>query len=238
MFSCKSVKEIQTASFQNKWALKFLNGENAKTLFPRKVPTLEFNITEKRISGNGGCNGYGGNYTLTGNKFTASNIISTMMACFDAPKESDYLQILSKTSELSVKGEELIFTQNGKAVLVFEKAKPLSVKDLEGEWVLQSIQGATSNVHYKNKIPTIAFNTESMRVSGNASCNSYNGGFELSNDKLTITRLITTRKACVDGMEGEQKFLELLSGSADIVLENNMLTLKRDGLHLLSFTRE
>ena len=43
-------------------------------------PTLTF-TTDGHINGNGGCNGFGGDYARDGDTLTFSHIISTMMAC-------------------------------------------------------------------------------------------------------------------------------------------------------------
>lgn len=238
IMSCKTIKEIKTADLNNKWILKSINGSNVSESFPGKTPTIEFDIAKSRVTGNSGCNNYNGSYTLTGNKFSAPNLASTRMACVNGGEEHTYLQLLSKSSEISInKNGELVFTQDGKTVLVFE-VQSLTAETLKGEWVLQSIQGATANVHYKKNIPTINFNSEDMRVSGSTSCNNYNSTFSLTNKKLTIERMITTRRACIDGMEGEAKFTELLSGESDIDLDNGLLILKRNGLHTLTFIRK
>lgn len=238
IMSCKTVKEIKTSELTHKWILRSINGSNAAESFPGKTPTIEFDLAKNRISGNSGCNNYNGSYTLVGNKFSAPNLASTRMACVNGGEEHTYLQLLSKPSEISInKNGQLEFTQDGKIVLIFE-AQSLTAETLKGEWVLQSIQGATANVHYKKNVPTINFNPEDMRVNGSTSCNSYNSTFSLANKKLTIDRLATTRRACIDGMEGEAKFTELLSGESDIDLDNGLLILKRNGLHTLSFIKK
>ncbi len=43
-------------------------------------PTLTF-TADGHVNGNGGCNGFGGDYAREGDTFTFSHIISTMMAC-------------------------------------------------------------------------------------------------------------------------------------------------------------
>lgn len=235
--SCKTVKNTPSANLAGKWVLKTLNGQNVDELFKAKTPTLEFNLNDKQISGTSGCNTYGGEYTLDKNKFSASKLRSTMMMCLDGENESVFTKALAETSDLSInKSGELVFSQNGKNTLVFEKAKPLSASDLTGTWKLQSITGATSNVYFGEAVPSITFNFETKKVNGRAGCNTYNSTFELTEKTITVNRPMTTRMAC-QYMEGENKFIESITGTSDITLENGTLTLRRDGKHLLSFVK-
>lgn len=239
MQSCKTTQnKLSSGSLEGKWILKSMNGEAAASLFSTKMPTLNFDFNEKSVFGNGGCNSYGGSFILSGNKLSVSNVVSTMMACFGAEKESTFFQVLSKESEISVNNNELIFKQDGKTVLVFEKAKPLTVSDLSGRWTLKVLEGATANVYFKNAIPTINFNIEDMRVSGNSGCNNYNAPFELKEGKLEIGKLALTRRGCPDGMDGEHKYVRLVSGISDIEIENGRMILKRDGVHVATFAKE
>jgi len=238
--SCKTTQQSSFSSkdLERKWILKSINGESASSLFSHKIPTLVLNLEEGRLSGNGGCNQYNGAFVLTKNKFSAPNIASTMMMCPGANSEGLFLQALSNNSEISLNKELLVFSQNGKTVLEFEKEKPLTVADLSGEWELQSIQGASANVYFKEKVPTIRFDAQTNRVSGNSGCNTYNAPFELKDGKLEIKPMMTTRMACIDGMEGESKYTKILPGISEVELENGQLTLRRDRLHIATFKRK
>lgn len=67
-----------------KWVLIELNGKKAtEDKQMKKTPFVKFGA-DSTISGNGGCNGYGGKYVLNGaNGIEISEVISTMMACMD-----------------------------------------------------------------------------------------------------------------------------------------------------------
>ena len=58
------------------WTIASING--AAPTAQRKA---ELRFTDDRISGNAGCNGFGGGYTVAGGTLTATQIISTKMAC-------------------------------------------------------------------------------------------------------------------------------------------------------------
>lgn len=238
--SCKTTQQasVGTKELNGKWILKTFNGQKSTSLFTHKTPTLIFDTDKSVVHGNGGCNSYNGAFTLVKNKLTIANIASTMMMCPGENKESLYIQALSNNPELSFNKDILTFKQNGKVALEFEKAKPLTNNELSGQWVLQSIEGASANVYFKERIPTANFNAESNRISGNSGCNTYGATFELKDGKIEIKPMMGTRMACSDAMEGEAKFMRLLPGVSDIELENGLLTLKRDGVHVATFVKK
>ncbi|GAB6011691.1 META domain-containing protein [Viscerimonas tarda] len=221
-----------------KWTLKTFNGKDVAESFKGGIPTLEFNITEKRISGSGGCNNYSGVFILTENEFSAPNVVSTQKMCFAQNQESAFYQLLAEVSTLSLNGENLIFTQKGKQVLVFVKEKTLNLADLTGvSWVLQSIEGSPVDTYFKGtSFPGIEFDAANNSLKGNAGCNTYNAPFTLTGNTLTVSAGRTTRRAC-ENMEGEQKFVGTITGASNIELNNNNLVLKKNGVEVLRFTK-
>lgn len=82
------------------------------------VPTLEFK-NDGTISGNGGCNGFGGNYLLAeGNKVAFSEIISTLMACDNTDIETLYFNGLTKAETYAFDGDMLKITASGGTVVM------------------------------------------------------------------------------------------------------------------------
>jgi heat shock protein HslJ len=71
------------------------------------VPSALFQ--DGKVSGNGGCNTYGGSYETSGEDLTFGPIASTMMAC-EPPQmelETAYLAALGQTASYAIDGEEL-----------------------------------------------------------------------------------------------------------------------------------
>lgn len=68
-----------------KWVLIELNGKKAKEdKQMKKTPFVKFGA-DSMISGNGGCNGYGGKYVLNGaSGIEISDVMSTLIACPDS----------------------------------------------------------------------------------------------------------------------------------------------------------
>jgi heat shock protein HslJ len=82
------------------------------------VPTLEF-MDDGTISGNGGCNGFGGNYLVAeGNKLAFSEIISTLMACDNTDIETVYFNGLNSAESYAFVGDQLTMTASGGTVIM------------------------------------------------------------------------------------------------------------------------
>lgn len=87
----------------------------------------EANIVFKNgtVSGKAGCNTFSGQYRVTGNKVTFSNLASTLMACLGPgvmEQESAIMQGLHDAGQFSVKDNQLvIYHDQGKQVLVFQR---------------------------------------------------------------------------------------------------------------------
>lgn len=232
--SCKSVKSVALDSLSGAWELKTLNGTEAKSAFEGKTPSVQFDIAASRIYGNGGCNNYNGGFKYEKGEFSAPNLASTMMMCVHQNKESEFLQTLSRPSQLSLSKEgELVFLQGGKDVLVFAKPATVSEADLAGQWTLETIEGAAAaSIFNAEKLPTIEF--KDGRVSGHAGCNRYNGPATLDANKVKFGALVSTRMAC-NFLEGEGKFLKILDGELNIVVDGNKLSFSKNGVVVLVF---
>lgn len=99
------------------WQLAEIAGKPA--LSAPKV-TLEFK--DGQAGGNAGCNSYGGDYQVNGNKIGFSQMISTMMACADQSvmdQESAYLQILGGAQSFEIVDGRLQLHGSGGETLTF-----------------------------------------------------------------------------------------------------------------------
>ncbi|MDD2724939.1 MAG: META domain-containing protein [Methylovulum sp.] len=92
------------------WKLTELNGESvadAKGSGRREIFMLL--DEDGRVSGNGGCNGFGGTFKTSGDGFrlTFSQLIGTQMACPDMSLESRLFKVLEATDSYYVNHNEL-----------------------------------------------------------------------------------------------------------------------------------
>ena len=80
-----------------------------------------------RISGRGGCNRYGGSFTVTGSEIAFGPIMSTRMACLDegGRVEGLYLAALEAITSWAIDGPMLTLTgPAGSDTIVYEGADP------------------------------------------------------------------------------------------------------------------
>ena len=101
------------------WELSLINGKKAAaTDYPNKFPDVIF-ASDNKVSGHGGCNRYGGSYTLDAEgKFSTSQLISTKMFC-QGVKEDEYLKALGRANKAKIEGKNLVLYYENEAVLIF-----------------------------------------------------------------------------------------------------------------------
>lgn len=92
------------------WRVESLNGQPPLSVPGSGVPGLSFAAGELRVSGNGGCNLFGGPYTQSGESLRMGPLASTRRACLNQEanaQETAYLQALESTTRFSVTGDQL-----------------------------------------------------------------------------------------------------------------------------------
>ena len=118
LFSCKSQDATQKTSnkseislIDTKWVLTKLNGDHVNLTSPElEQPYIKLTAKENRIGGNGGCNSFGGTYTLTDNQtISFSQMIATLRHCEDHGIESVFMGNLQKASTYVIANNELTF---------------------------------------------------------------------------------------------------------------------------------
>ena len=89
------------------------------------VPDVETSIEFKdgQMSGNVGCNGFGGEYTVAGDTITFGSVMSTMMFCETvADQESTTIAVLQGKSSFVLDGNMLTITSaDGSSSIVLER---------------------------------------------------------------------------------------------------------------------
>lgn len=235
--SCKSLKNSASNAYSGTWILTSLNGELASDAFKQTIPTMTLDFSTKKIYGNSGCNRYTGAFSFEKDILSAPNVATTMMACFELNKESDFTQMIAGKNSLSLNNGVLTFSQNGRVVATFIKG--IDTSTLFGEWVLESIAGEDMKALFPiaSKYPSLQFDIADGRVSGNAGCNRYNGSYELKGTSIKVGPLMTTRMAC-ENLTGENKFTQALEGENKISVNETVLVFSKDGKETLKFVKK
>lgn len=106
------------------------------------------------------------------------------------------------------------------------------------EWRLVSLGPAGSETTVvAGTTVTLRF-AEDNRASGSTGCNSYGGTYQVRGDNISFSRLISTRRACLDqnANEQEQRFLSLLGAANRFRFTSGRLTVLSDrGRSVLNF---
>lgn len=103
------------------WQLTSMNKKSiVASEFTNGAPVANFSIDHK-ITGNSGCNRYGGAYNLnTEGGINISEVISTKMACPSLKGESEYLDALSKVNMAKIDKDQLILLHDTEELLVYK----------------------------------------------------------------------------------------------------------------------
>lgn len=75
--------------------------------------------------------------------------------------------------------------------------------------------------------------SEGYQVHGFSGCNRFTGSYELNENLLQISPLATTRMACLEGMDQEQRFLELQTKAMRFTKNGDNLVLYSGKEHLI-----
>lgn len=105
------------------WQLLYINGTKVtKEQSGKEIPTLAFKTADNSLTGTTGCNRITGKIRVTPYLVDFENLAATRMFCDNAKFETPLLQLLRGSLSYSLENEELIFTKEGKQVLVFRRA--------------------------------------------------------------------------------------------------------------------
>lgn len=123
-----------TTSLENtSWALVSWGVPGAETsVIAGSTVTLEFSAAGE-VGGNGGCNSYGGTYTVQDDRLVFGEIASTLMACADqsvTEQEMAYLAALQSAGRFAITDDALtLWVDDENGVLNFVAAAPTAPLD-------------------------------------------------------------------------------------------------------------
>ena len=179
------------------------------------------------VAGSGGCNVFGGPAEISGATIKVGALISTQMAC-EGPAgdtETAYFANLGKSATFTATADALtIFDGSGATLLVYAAgpANPLT-----GSWVVTGYNNGQEAVVSPLAGTELTAVFTGDAVSGNGGCNTYNGGYTLDGDAVTIGPLASTMMACDQAiMDQETQLLAALQVPATVEVSGANLTLR------------
>jgi len=222
-------------------------GDAVSSLVNGTTITAKF-APDGNVTGNAGCNHYGGSYRLDGANLSVSSLYSTLMYCGEPgvmEQEGRYLGLLANVSSYRVEGDRLtLLDGSGVGLLFFVQAEEVPPAPLTGtNWVLDGYSAgkdAVSSVIAGTTV-TATFSPDG-NVTGNAGCNSYRAAYRLDGTSLSVSPPVSTRMYCGEPegiMEQENRYLTLLESVAGYRIDGNRLDLLDEaGKTLLSYRAE
>jgi heat shock protein HslJ len=142
-----------------------------------------------------GCNHISGNLVVKGDSMKFEQGMSTLMACTNMDYEAKLTAILLKSATYTVSENKLTVTTSDKKTLTFKRQTAL--EHLTGKTFevigLTINGGVTSSVD--QPLQTLKFGEKGI-LSGTAGCNNYTATYKIEGDKLYITKVSSTKKAC------------------------------------------
>ena len=121
IISCNSSKDVNnskaTQELFDSYSIVSIAGVESLATFP----TMKFDFKLNKVSGNAGCNDYGGTMILEGNKIKFSEFRATEMYCDNMSIEQKFLSKLAKVDYFKVEKSQLeMYNQSDELLLVFE----------------------------------------------------------------------------------------------------------------------
>jgi heat shock protein HslJ len=122
-FACQSQKEQSGELTNAAWQLEaFYDAGGART--PAQTGTvvsLQFDAETGRITGNTGCNTYGGSFEISGERLPIGEMFMTKRACLEPSfneQEKRFTEALQAAEKFKIEGDKLtIFTKTGEQLL-------------------------------------------------------------------------------------------------------------------------
>ncbi len=160
-------------------------------------PYVNFSMEDNKIYGSNGCNIINAGLIVNGNNIKFDKIISTMMACPDAPYEQAINLALENTRSYSIskKGHEFYLELKNASKQTVMVLRKHNMDFLNGTWKIEEIDGQ------KYDIPDMqmVFDVQELKLHGNTGCNLVNGSLLIDPDKsnsIQFNNLASTRMMC------------------------------------------
>ncbi len=117
--SFRSDTTVKPDLYNSKWQLKAIHDKEGVAYIYTNA-FIRFDETQKRVSGNGSCNSFGGSVNINDNSLQISHLFSTKMYCEAVQSiESDFFAALSKVTRFEIKGNSLLMYQGDMLLLEF-----------------------------------------------------------------------------------------------------------------------
>ena len=220
--------KLSTSLENTSWILVELYGQPAIS-----DTTITLNLNGDTLTGNDGCNHYGGSYTSKGDSFSiGEDLMGTLMACEETimTQASDFTSALLKASKFNITDNRLhLLDENGNSLAIFE----LQNQELAGtSWMATFVnnepsEGVVTSSSIQAAQQTLSFSNDG-KITGNAGCNDYFANYEVKDKDLSISAIGSTKMFCGEGLMTEETvYLVALEKAASYRINGDSLKSSR-----------
>ena len=117
-FNCSPKLSPDAGWGHQQWVLVEMKGVPVQQSGGRRDAHIDFDVSAKRFTGNGGCNQINGNYSIDKRTIRFTEVLSTKMSCNDIEFENIFLSILSSIDRYEVNGNDLRLKRKNETLLV------------------------------------------------------------------------------------------------------------------------
>ncbi len=186
----------------------------------QKAPTgAHMTIDKGRAEGSFGCNNFGAEATVDGDRVRLSKTMATEMACENKPMafEETLARTLSDQEfEARVDGDRLTLTTEQGDTVRLTKAQDAPLSGTK--WTVTTPK-ADGRAH-------LTFDEKKGTVSGSLGCNKVNAEATVRDGDITLGPPATTRMMCEDSLMADEKaLLRIFDGELKYRVDHQTLTL-------------
>ena len=242
--SCAAFAQRPDKLSTEQWRLTQING----TRLTHSKAMIEINMNRTRFTGNTGCNRMFGSVSVSGKQIRFTGVGTTKMACIPEANrlERNVLNALNGVTRYRQIGDTLELYRRSQLVMKFtaiakeypDSGDSSKIRLEDRKWMLEQI-GTRVNI---KALPEafVVFDEKKHSAGGNSSCNVFGGSYTATGDRLRITNVISTMRACIEDerMQVEREFLDGLRNANRFAIRDGRLMLYRGNEILLTLRGE
>lgn len=181
---------------------EFLSTEVSEAGQPRPLvddSRIRLTFAESGVNINAGCNSLSGDARLVDGTLVVENMNSTEMGCAQPLMQQDewLAEFFSSEPSWQREGDTLTLTSGDTTITLLEREVADPDRPLHGtKWRLDTVIDGAAASSVPGDVPAHLRFDEDGRVRGNAGCNQLSAAYERDGDRITLSEVTTTRKAC------------------------------------------
>ena len=102
-------------------------------------------------------------------------------------------------------------------------------------WVLEAIKGEPVATAADAGPAYLQLNSGDYTVEGYSGCNQFSGSWSMDDERISFGALAMTMRACIDGMDTEQAYMEALKAMDSHAIDGDILRIYGEGAEILTF---